>query len=62
MPIFLSLYFLIVGVCLLTASGRIGVSDCVAIHNLAQSFAREGALSSEPCNPTSHFAAFQELA
>jgi hypothetical protein len=49
-----SLYLLILGFYLLTASGRIGrMSDSTAMFNVAQSIIREGSLSSEPCDPRS---------
>jgi len=51
MRFYVSLYLLIVGFYLLTASGRIGLSDGVAMYNVAQSIAKEGSLSSEPCSP-----------
>lgn len=49
----LRLYLLIAGLYLLTASGRIGLSDSVAMYNVAQSILFHGNLSSEPCDPNS---------
>ncbi len=49
MRFYLSLYLLAAGVYLLTASGRIGLSDSVAMLNVAQSVIDEGSFSSEPC-------------
>jgi hypothetical protein len=52
MRFYLSLYLLIAGFYLLTASGRIGrMSDSTAMFNVAQSMINEGSLSSEPCDP-----------
>jgi hypothetical protein len=48
-----SLYVLIAAVYLLSASGRIGLSDGVAMFNVSQSLVNEGTLSSEPCDPES---------
>lgn len=48
-----SLYLLIAAVYLLSASGRIGLSDGVAMFNVSQSIVSEGTFSSEPCDPTS---------
>ncbi len=47
----LSLYLFIAAIYLLSASGRIGLSDSVAMFNVAQSVAAERSLSSEPCDP-----------
>jgi hypothetical protein len=46
---YISLYLLVTGVYLITASGRIGLSDSVAMFNVAQSVAQNRSLSSEPC-------------
>jgi hypothetical protein len=54
MRFYLSLYLFVAGVYLLTASGRIGVSDGVAMLNVAQSVINEGSLSSEPCQADVH--------
>jgi hypothetical protein len=51
---YLSLYLFVAGFYLLTASGRIGVSDGVAMLNVAQSVINEGSFSSEPCEPDVH--------
>ena len=52
MRFFLSLYLLIAGFYLLTASGRIGrTADCTAMFHVAQSIINEGSFSSEPCDP-----------
>ncbi len=49
-PLFyLSLYLLVAGVYLLSASGRIGLSDNVAMLNVTQSITNEGSFSAEPC-------------
>src|SRR5262249_23547692 len=50
----LSLYLLVAGFYLLTASGRIGLSDSVAMFNVAQSVTDQGSFSSEPCEPDVH--------
>jgi hypothetical protein len=47
----LSLYLFISAIYLLSASGRIGLSDSVAMFNVAQSVVTERSLSSEPCDP-----------
>jgi hypothetical protein len=47
-----SIYLFVVGFYLLTASGRIGLSDGVAMLNVAESIINEGTLSSEPCDST----------
>jgi hypothetical protein len=47
----LSLYLFIAAIYLLSASGRIGLSDGVAMFNVAQSVVTERTLSSEPCDP-----------
>lgn len=44
-----SLYLFVVGFYLLTASGRIGLSDSVAMFNVAQSVLDKRSISSEPC-------------
>jgi hypothetical protein len=49
MRFYLSLYLFIAGFYLLTASGRIGLSDSVAMFNVAQSVINERSFSSEPC-------------
>lgn len=54
MRFYFSLYLLVIGFYLLTASGRIGLSDSVAMFNVAQSVIDEGSLSSEPCEPDVH--------
>jgi hypothetical protein len=46
---YVSLYLLVTGIYLITASGRIGLSDSVAMFNVAQSVARDKSFSSEPC-------------
>jgi hypothetical protein len=52
MRFYLSLYLLIAGVYLLTASGRIGrMSDSTTMFHVAQSIINEGSVSSEPCDP-----------
>jgi hypothetical protein len=48
---YLSLYLLVAGFYLLSASGRIGLSDAVAMLNVAESVARDGSFSSDPCEP-----------
>jgi hypothetical protein len=48
---YLNLYLLIAAVYLLSASGRIGLSDGVAMFNVAQSIVNEKSLSAEPCDP-----------
>jgi hypothetical protein len=50
---YLSLYLFVTAVYLLSASGRIGLSDSVAMFNVAQSVVNERSLSSEPCDPQS---------
>ena len=50
---YLSLYLFVAAVYLLSASGRIGLSDGVAMFNVAQSVVNEHSLSSEPCDPQS---------
>jgi hypothetical protein len=50
---YLSLYLFTAAVYLLSASGRIGLSDGVAMFNVAKSVVDEGSLSSEPCDPKS---------
>src|ERR1700680_1818965 len=47
----IGLYLFFTAVYLLTASGRIGISDGFAMFNVAQSAAHEGSLSAEPCVP-----------
>ena len=52
MRFYVSLYLLVAGLYLLTASGRIGrMSDSTAMFHVAQSIINEGSLSSEPCDP-----------
>lgn len=52
MRFYASLYLLIAGFYLLTASGRIGrMSDSTAMFHVAQSIINDGSLSSEPCDP-----------
>lgn len=52
MRFYLSLYLLIGGVYLLTASGRIGrMSDSTTMFHVAQNMINERSLSSEPCDP-----------
>jgi hypothetical protein len=48
---YLSLYLFVAAIYLLSASGRIGLSDGFAMFNVAQSVATEQSLSSEPCDP-----------
>jgi hypothetical protein len=50
MRFYTSLYFFVAALYLLTAAGRIGLSDGVAMLNVAQSIVRDGSLSSEPCD------------
>jgi hypothetical protein len=54
MRFYLSLYLFVAGFYLLTASGRIGLSDSVAMLNVAQSIINEGSFSSEPCEYDVH--------
>src|SRR5262245_9475042 len=49
---YVSLYFLMASVYLVTCSGRIGLSDSVAMFNVAESIISNGTFSSEPCDPT----------
>ena len=49
--LYLSLYLCITGIYLLSGSGRIGLSDGVAMFNVARSVVDERSLSSEPCDP-----------
>lgn len=52
MRFYLSIYLLIAGFYLLTASGRIGrMSDSTTMFHVAESMINEGSLSSEPCDP-----------
>ena len=52
MRFYLSLYLLIAGFYLVTASGRIGrTADCTAMLHVAQSLIKNGSFSSEPCDP-----------
>ncbi len=48
---YLSLYLFVAAVYLLSASGRLGISDGYAMFNVAQSIVSERSLSSEPCDP-----------
>jgi hypothetical protein len=48
---YLSLYLLIAGVYVLTCAGRLGLSDGVAMYNVARSMVTEHSLSSAPCEP-----------
>lgn len=61
MRLYLNPYLLIGGFYLVTASGRIGLSDGIVMCKVAQGIAKQGSVSSEPRNPTWHFAEFQEL-
>ena len=47
----LSLYLLVAGFYLLTASGRIGLSDSVAMFRVSESLIDEHSISSDPCDP-----------
>src|SRR5947209_19379875 len=51
MRFYASLYLLITGIYLFTASGRLGLSDGFTMFHVAQSMANEHSLSSEPCDP-----------
>jgi len=51
MRFYLSLYLVVAAVYLLSASGRIGLSDSIAMFNVTRSIVNEGSLSSEPCDP-----------
>lgn len=52
MRFYLSLYLLLAGFYMLTASGRIGrTGDCTAMFHVAESIVNEGTLSAEPCDP-----------
>jgi hypothetical protein len=51
MRFYLSLYLLVAGVYLLTASGRIGLSDSIAEFNVAQSVIDYHSFSTDPCEP-----------
>lgn len=44
-----SLYLLIAGIYLLTASGRIGLSDGMAMLNVSRSIVEHGSLATDPC-------------
>src|SRR5262245_691199 len=46
-----SLYVLITAIYLISASGRIGLSDSVSMLNVSQSIITDGTFSAEPCNP-----------
>src|SRR5258708_4535559 len=50
---YLSLYLFIGAIYLLSASGRIGLSDGVAMFNVAHSVLEERSFNSEPCDPES---------
>lgn len=54
MRFYASLYLFIAGFYLLTASGRIGLSDSVAMLNVAQSVINQRSFSSEPCEADLH--------
>src|SRR6516165_5929633 len=49
MRFYACLYLLIAGVYLLTSSGRVGLSDSIAMLNVGWSMVEKGSLSSEPC-------------
>jgi hypothetical protein len=49
---YLCLYLVIAALYLLGASGRIGLSDGVAMLNVSQSFVTNGTFRSEPCDPS----------
>jgi len=49
MRYYLSIYLVVAGFYLLTASGRIGLADSVAMFNVAQSMIDQRSVSSEPC-------------
>jgi hypothetical protein len=51
MRFYVSLYLFVAGLYLLTASGRIGLSDGVAMYSVAQSVIDKGSFSSDPCEP-----------
>jgi hypothetical protein len=51
MRFYASVYLSITGLYLLTASGRIGLSDNVAMFNVTQSIVSNGSFSAEPCDP-----------
>jgi hypothetical protein len=51
MRFYLSLYLFVAAIYLLSASGRIGLSDGVSMFNVAQSVVNERSLNSEPCDP-----------
>jgi len=51
MRFYVSVYLFIAGIYLLTASGRIGLSDNVAMFNVTQSIVSNGSFSAEPCDP-----------
>jgi hypothetical protein len=51
MRFYVSLYLAIAGFYLLTVSGRIGLSDGVAMFNVTQSIVQDGSFSSDPCDP-----------
>jgi hypothetical protein len=53
MRFYLSIYLFVAAVYLLSASGRIGLSDGFSMFNVAQSVVNERSLSSEPCDPNS---------
>lgn len=48
---YFSLYLLIAGVYIFTCAGRLGLSDGVAMYNVARSMVTEHSLSSAPCEP-----------
>jgi hypothetical protein len=49
MRFYTSIYLAIAGIYLLTASGRIGLSDSVAMFNVTQSIVNEMSFSADPC-------------
>jgi hypothetical protein len=51
MRFYISLYLFIAAVYLLTASGRLGLSDGVAMFNVSESVVTDGSFSAEPCDP-----------
>ena len=51
MRFYLSLYLFVAAVYLLSASGRLGLSDGFAMFNVARSMVNERSLSAEPCDP-----------
>jgi hypothetical protein len=51
MRFYLSLYFFIAAIYLLSASGRMGISDSTSMFNVSQSIVTDGSFRSEPCDP-----------